>query len=356
MERHVIGIDKKSSRAKYFMHINLRKLQQTINDAELLEPEGVDKHFTTAFKKKSKRTLSKSDIEEDHEKKESMSKADVNAELLAEQVMSQPESDAVQISGSPVRILAHDQRPDLVEVKKKEGNEIREAEKEILKAICKEKEPPSIQNKPKISAKDALLFTRAAATMTLSALQSVEQTHLASKKSDSLKQKASTVATIRKERATRRAKIETFKRKVRDQARDWKNDEDHKLAEQKEKMKERRMSNLLTQSEEYDQAAKKWLEQIQEQKHACDFGVQNTMVGTTLDKEDFKAQKESEAAEMRDVVREAREQAQEKQEMVRRYMELRRIKLLQEGEEARKKLSSKMLEVSFSCHKATANE
>ena len=330
------------------MHINLRKLQQTINDAELLEPEGVDKHFTTAFKKKSKRTVSKSDIEEDHEKKESMSK--INIEHLDEESMSKPESDTVQISGSPVKILAHDQRPDLADVRKKEGNEIREAEKEILKAVSKGKEPPSIQNKPNISAKDALLFTRASATMTLSALQSVEQTHLASKKFDSLKQKTNTVATIRKERATRRAKIETFKRKVRDQARDWKNDEDHKLEEQREKIKERRMSNLLKQSVEYDQATKKRLEQIQEQKHACEFAVQNTMIGTTLDKEDFKAQKESEAAEMRDMLREAREQAQEKQEMVKRYMELRRVKLLQEGEEARKKLNSKMLEVSILCY------
>ncbi len=352
VETHTIGIDKKSSRAKYFLHINLRKLHQTVNEAELMEPEGVNKHFRNAFRKKPKKRASIVQKEAGEEKhlntKSDITEVDTAESNLKEEQTekSRTETDTVEVLGSPVCIQTHDKRPPLIQIRKIDGIEIREAENEISRVVGKLREPQKIKNKSHNSAKDELLFTRAAATMTFSKLQSVEKKHSAAKmKSEKLKQKMDLIAKVRNERLSKKTNIEIFHRKVRDRVSDWKHDEDHRLEKQRTKLQEKRKSTLLQQTEAYDLSTEKRLEQIQDQNLALKFGVQNTMVGGTLLKEDLKSLKDNEAIEKQDIVQEAREQALEAQEMVKQYMEMRRLKFLQEGDEARKKLDSTMLEV-----------
>ncbi len=342
-------IDKKSSRAKYFLHINLRKLHQTVNEAELMEPEGVNKHFRSAFRKKPKKRaniVQNKAVEEKHLNTESDITEVDTAEANLKDEKSNTETDTVEVLGSPVRIQAHNKRPPLSQMREKDGIEIREAENEISIVVGKLREPQKIENKSHNSAKDELLFTRAAATMTFSKLQSAEKTHFAAKvKSEKLKQKMDLIAKVRNERLSRKTNIEIFHRRVRDHVSDWKHDEDHRLEKQRAKLQDKRKSILLQQTEAYDLSIEKRLEQIQDQNLALKFGVQNTMVGGTLLREDRKSLKDNEAIEKRDLVQEAREQALEAQDMVKQYMEMRRMKFLQEGEEARKKLDSTMLEV-----------
>ncbi len=353
IDTHTIGIDEKSSRAKYFMHINLGQLHQTVTEAELMEPEGMDKHFRTAFKNKPSRKGKTSSEASQEKKSQSNAKSDI-----VDMVGNKPESvtndkqteacaddDTVLVSGSPAHILAHEDKPVLKEVNKKDGAKIREAEKEISKIVSKLREPQKIEAKTQISTKDELLFTRAAATMAFSKLQLVEQMHIVKKKSDTMKLKTDLVAKVKNERTSRKTKIELFRRSIRERVRDWKHDKDISIEEQKVKQHDKRNSTLLQKSIDYEHSSERRIEQMQDQLLANEFGVQNTMVHSTLLREDLKALKAADTAEKRDVVQEAKDEAIERQEMVKSYMDLRRLKLLQEGEEARKKLDSTMLEV-----------
>ena len=365
----MIGTDGRSSRTKYFMHINLRKLQQTVTDAELCEPEGVDKKFRSAFKRTPSK--SKSKVQQGAKSKpESVHGNDIDTntapvskltgtvtasnntagqETLPASISkdgSPYSTDAMKVSAKMTKILPHEHLPSVGTIKKSDGEDIREAEKEISRTLAKLKEPVKIQNKSKVLSKDGLLFTRACATMPLSTLRSVEHMHQARLKTKALNKKKNLVTKVKQDRTTRNAKIENFHRNVREKARDWKSQEDNKLEQQKTKQQERRNSDILQLSQSYDQALEKRQIQLKDQVFAHEFGHQNAMVGSTLLREDHKSMKDTDAVEKKDVVREAREVAQEHHEMVKRYMDLRRLKLLQEGEEARKKLDATMLEVS----------
>ncbi len=345
IDSHTIGIDEQSSRTKYFMHINLGQLHQTVTEAELMEPKG----FRSAFKKKPSKN-SKTTNETPQEKNQSTAKtdptvADIRAESITKKNVEARTDDSVLVEGSPAHILAHDEKPALKEVNKKDGMEIREAEKEISKIVSKLRKPHKIENKTQSLAKDELLFTRATATMPFSKLALIEQTHIAKKKADDLKLKMDLVARVKNERASRKTRIESFRRNIRERVRDWKHDKDILLEEQKVKLQGKRNSTLLKKSVDYERFTEQKLEQVLDQQFATEFGIQNTMVSSTLLREDLKALKQAEAVEKKDVVQEAKEQAIERQEMVKRYMEYRRIKLVQEGDEARKKLDSAMLEV-----------
>lgn len=362
----MIGTDGKSSRMKYFMHINLRKLQQTVIDAELCEPEGVNKNFRSAFKKtsikpKSKAVKIKTDSSHGIRTDTSTSAAPVtsskkvvtasnitaNQETEPDSISKDdpPHSDNVEVSAQTAKILPHGHLPNIATVKKSDGEDIREAEKEISRTLAKVKEPVKIQNRSKVLSKDELLFTRGCATMPLSTLRSVERMNQARIKTEKLNKKINLVTKVKQDRITRNAKIEKFHRNVREKARDWKNQEVHKLEQQRTKLQEKRNSDILQRSQSYDQALENKQLRLKDQVLAREFGHQNAMVGSTLLREDHKATKDTDDVGKKDIVREAREEAQEHHEMVKRYMEQRRLKLFQEGEEARKKLDSKMLEV-----------
>ena len=71
---------------------------------------------------------------------------------------------------------------------------------------------------------------------------------------------------------------------------------------------------------------------------------QNTLVGSTLSKEDRKISRDSTQSETKERVQLAREISAEQQQLVKKYMETRKTKLIREGVERKNELVIKLLE------------
>ena len=330
------------------MHINLNKLQQSVALAELSEPEGVSKTFKRAFVTKRKNgSAKKSEFEAESltnvattTSKEAGPKVDDNASL------KQSEKD-IESEGRVAKVLTCDQLPDLATTKREDGKALRAAEREISQMYVKLRQPPPQpvrELRPKPVGKDHHSFTRAYATMTLSALRSIEKVHEARKKGEELMRKANLVSKIKQERVIRRSKIEEFQRSLRENALEWKSDESHRVEEARSKQKEQQQTEVLKRSQVHDNAIVSVQKQLEDQEFAGEFGRQNTLVGSTLSKEDRKISKDSIQSETKERVQLARELSAEQQQLVKKYMESRKAKLIREGVERKNELDIKMIE------------
>ena len=351
IETHVLGLNRDTSQLKYTMHINLNKLQQSVAMAEQSEPEGVSKTFKRAFVTKRRNDLAKrTEFEAESStnvttsaSKEVGPKADETANLKQSKV----DENNIELEGQTAKVLTHDQLPNLAVTKKEDGKALRAAEREINQNFAKFRQPPPQpvrELRPKPMGKEHHSFTRAYATMTLSALRSIEKVHEARKKGEELMRKANLVSRIKQERVIRRSKIDEFQRLLRENALEWKSDESHRLEEARSKQKEQQQAEILKRSQAHDTAIMSMQKQLEDQVFASEFGCQNTLVGSTLSKEDRKISKDSIQSETKERVQLARELSAEQQKLVKRYMESRKTKLIREGVERKNELDIKMLE------------
>ena len=375
VETHVLGVDGGSTKLRYSMHINLHKLQQNVAEAENSEPEGVNSNFKSAFQRKTPRKptskatkiqLSPPKAKGKGEKtmpltsaKESDTTTSINKKIPSDgdEKKEKPASDRqavtvdletsseINVTGRTVQAVPHNFIADMITSRREDGERIRNAEKEIKETVAKTKQPPLKPEKTTSMSKDELSFTRAYTTMTLSALKAVEKVHEARKKTDALIQKVNLVSKMKQERMERREKIEEFHRSLRESINNWRAEKDDKLTLARQLQRMRREEDILRRSHSHDTAITNMHRQSEDQKFACEFSQQNTLVSSTLSKEDRKLSQDSKLQGIKEKVQQAREVSKEHQEMVKRYMELREAKLLQEGLSAKEELDAKMLEV-----------
>ena len=372
VETHILGMDAASSKMKYTMHINLGKLQQKLKDAENLQPEGINKAFQSTFRYKGKSNTKGQKVKQLSPRKgrdemETLPKSETSAkdaDVLTSDSLAKgvqlPETidnrgevggESMEVMGHFVRAVPCDRVTDTVMSKKEDGKRVRIAEKEIKESAEKAKEQPSKSRKVKEStgmSKDELLFTRACGTMTLSALRAVEKVHEARKKADTLIQKANLVSQMKQERMERREKIEKFRRDLKEDITMWKITEEDRLERMREQILAKTNEELLSKSQCLDTAAIATQRAAEDQKLACEFSQQNTLVGNMISREDQKLSKNASYQERKERVERMREVSREHQEMVKKFMELREAKLLQECATARKELDAKMLQVLIS--------
>ena len=372
VETHILGMDAASLKMKYTMHINLGKLQQKLTDAENLQPEGINKAFQSTFRYKGKSNTKGQKVKQLSPRKrrdetETLPKSETSAkdadvltsDSLAKGVQLPETADnrgevggeSMEVMGHFVRAVPCDRVTDTVTSKKEDGNRVRIAEKEIKESAEKAKEQPSKSCKVKKStgmSKDELLFTRACGTMTLSALRAVEKVHEARKKVDTLIQKANLVSQMKQERMERREKIEKFHRDLKEDITMWKITEEDRLESMREQILVKKNEELLNKSQCLDTAAITTQRAAEDQKLASEFSQQNTLVGNMMSREDQKLSKNASYQERKERVERMREVSREHQEMVKKFMELREAKLLQECATARKELDAKMLQVLIS--------
>ena len=342
------------------MHINLNKLQQTVTEAELSEADGVSKTFKRAFLRKEPPQKGK------HSSMQSRSGGEVAEEspqkVTVPNKQAKPPSpgasdemdkgsrqceDDIEVAGQTVKMVSHDQLPSLATCKMEDGKALRAAEKEINDSIARMKQPPPCQARdlwPKHVGKEQHCFTRAYATMTLSVLRATEKVHETRKKAEELVRKANLVSKVKQERIVRQSRMEEFHRSLRENVLEWRNEESERLEKARAKQKAQNHSEIMKQSQIHDAAVMNMQKQLEDQDFASEFGRQNTLVGSTLSKEDRKASKNSVKLETKERVQLARDLSTEQQELVKRYMELRKAKLIREGTEKKRELDTKTLE------------
>ena len=319
--------------------------------AEQSEPEGVSKTFKRAFVTKRRNgSAKKSEFEAGNSanvtttaSKEGAPKADD----ITSRKQSEKDENSIELAGQTAEVLAHSQLPDLATTKREDGKALRAAEREISQNFAKLRQPPPQpvrELRPKLAAKEHHSFTRAYATMTLSALRSIEKVHEARKKGEELMRKANLVSRIKQERVIRRSKIEEFQRSLRENALEWKSDKSHRLEEARSKQKEQQQVEILKRSQVHDSAILSVQKQLEDQEFASEFGRQNTLVGSTLSKEDRKISRDSIQSETNERVQLARALSAEQQQLVKKYMESRKTKLIREGVERKNELDIKLLE------------
>ena len=360
----------------YTMHINLGKLQQNVTKAENVEPKGLTKAFQHKRKSSVKDQIAKrlsprngklgteaspksqaltkaatipgSDLT--HNKPPNANGAELSdgADDKVGEALGDDGGDSMEVTGQSVEAVPCNHVEDVATSRREDGHRVRIAKKEIKETVRRANEPPpktcSVKQ-PTVMSKDEMTFTRAYATMTLSALRAVEKVREARKKADVLIQKANLVAKMKHERMERREKIEKFHREFKENITMWRIAQENRLESMEEQLLAKKSEEVLRRVHSHDTAMTTIQRHKEDKKFAREFSQQNTLVRNMVCQEDQKVLKDGRFQEVRERVGGMREVSLEHQEMVRRYMEQRDAKLLQEGATARKDLDANMLQV-----------
>ena len=396
VETHMLGLDSATHRLKYSMHVNLRRLQQSIEQSERESEAATPLSRTGLNKAHAARTMQplatspagkKAREASPARKKTTHSQAtsptskmkgsvvvvrthDIKAESLAEETIvasraqedltapAKPhntqqaltaqeslEEESIRVSGLTLAVLPHEAIPPLSATKRENVKGIRQAKKEISKHRLKLRQVPAKTSRQDIMSKDDFIFTRVYGTMNLSVLRQVESVHHARKLSQEQEEKVSTVARVRRERITKRSKIVAFQNQLKEKVHEWRCREEGRLERAREALDKQREATLMQQYRKQEEANVFWQKQQQEREFSQNFKQNNTLISNTLAMEDRKTTQETTSASIRERVRQVRRDSLEKQEEARRYLELRRSRLLQEGRESKEELDAKMLEV-----------
>lgn len=352
VESHVIGLDKKSSQMKCFMHLNMSQLQQAITYGHFSEPEGMTKMFRYSLRKvagKPKSTvklMTKTNQDASTDGKDNTSSSEhvvVCPSITQESRCVDVPGSTVQVTGQSAQIFPHECLPDLAAAKKSVSKDIRNAKEEISRTVNQVRQPPKTVTKSNPLCKDDLLLTRACTTIALSVLNTVDTINQKKLHDESMSRKIKLVSTVKEERRIRKAKIDHLHENTKEKARDWKSVKEGKLNEFRIKFEVSRNADILKCLHSYHKALQNREIQLKDLSLAHVFGVQNTMMLSVLSKKDHECLKANHAVRKQCVVKKMTEAAHERKEMVRSFMELRRKKLSQEGEEARNKLDSTLL-------------
>lgn len=374
LETHVLGLDSATRRLKYSMHVNLRRLHQSIEHSDR-ESKGLTLPKAGLNKTHAARTMQPQATSPAGKKKDGVlvvrtqdtkirteKGEDIAASKAAQEDMStfpQPpatlqtlsaqdskEEEKIGVSGLTLAVLPHEAIPPLSSTKRANSESIRQAKKEISKRLLKLKAPPAKHPITKdIMSKDDFVFTRIYGTMNLSVLRQVESVHHTRRLSQEQDERASVVASVRRERLTKRSKIAAYQNQLKERVMEWRGREEGRLERAREALERQREVTLMRQYSKQEEAHVAWQKQQQEREFSQNFKQNNTMISNTLALEDRRSAQEDTSASARERVRQVRRDSLEKQEEARRYLELRRTRLLREGRESNEELDAKMLEV-----------
>ena len=348
VDTHILGVDCETLQLRYNMCIDLNKLQKAVAVAESSEPSEINKTFRKAFVTKPPSCNKQDSYKGNEFEEESLRNAEeqANHDNVSKNGINRSSEEIMGLAGQAAEVLTHDQLPSVAISKKEDGKTIRAAEKEISDAVEKIRQPPQRvrQLRPKPMSKEHHSFTRAYATMTLSALKSIEKMQEARKKGEELMRKAKLVSKVKQERVIKRSKIEEHQRVQRENILEWKSDEMQRLEDARNKQNQQHQKEVLKRSRVHDDGIISMQKLIENQEFASEFSCQNMLVGGTLSKEDRKASRDSAQSMIKEHVQLAKKLSAEQQELVKKHMESRKGLLIREGAEAKKELNLKTLE------------
>ena len=258
---------------------------------------------------------------------------------------------AVALSGQALDILPHEELPPLASIKKSNREMMRTAQKEIHEHMLKMKLPLTKKSKdatrPDYMTKDNFIFTRAYATMKLSGVKKVEQVYHTRKQNKELMEKVVLVSRVRRERELRRNKRELLQTNLKDSVREWKAEEDAKLEQKRGALQEEKKRKIHKYVQKHSLDVLRTQKVQEDIQLSRDFGQNNILVNNTLCREDRRESLDASSAVCREKVQQARQDSIEQQEEVRKYMDLRRNKFLQEGRLSKEHLDARILEVGL---------
>lgn len=363
METHVAGVD---SKLRCSMHINMDTLQRSIEQSDketrrvlfaktrnprkekamlLRVPSVTTKAADTRTEPSRARDATRT-----HDGQHSRTWDDRDAMETKELGGGEQCSEEITMTGRPLGVKTYQASTRLASSNREEGNKIRQAIREINKCRLELKQTPvkktELKSKPDAMSKDEFMFTRVHGTMNLSLLNKMDGIHQAHKFSKDRTEKASLVARVRRERVTRKNKIEAFQNQLKERVHVWKGRQEELLEQRREELELQREAELLEQCRQRERRHLSGQKQHEDREMATNFRQNSTLITKTLSAEDRKVACEEDSISAQEKVRQVRQEVLDQQEEARRYLELRRNKLLQEGRQDKQEIDARMLEVN----------
>ena len=328
-----------SSRLHHSICINLNQLQHRGSNEKLptvagthgAKPKGPKHHTSSDRPKKEKRLCTKKE--------------------------GGKENRWISVVGEKAEVLLEENRVEkMAESKKEAGKKLREAEAEITETVEKVREPPpkelrkvapptTIHGAPRLS-KDALAFSRAFESMTLSTFKAVEKIHEVERMKENWDRKATHVARMKTERERQRKKIQDFQQKTRDTIETWKIMEEDKLTRLRDKAAEETVQSILDRALRRTLSDKDRQQEATQRSFATEFVKKSLSVGRDVSKDDREASLEERREEIKKQVKKATEAARQRRQEVQAEREIRETQLVWEGALAKKELSGKMMQAA----------
>ena len=259
--------------------------------------------------------------------------------------------------GQKADVLVDENRAeDMAELKQEAGREIREAEIQIMEEVEKTREPLSktlrkvapattIHGFPRLS-KDAVAFSRAFKSVTLSTLEAVDRIHEVERMKDNWDKKAARVAKMKTEREKRRRSIQEVRQRTRDSIEAWKIAEENKLARLRDETAKEAAQGIMDRTLQQSIASKTRQKEAIERSFATEFAQQTLSMGRGAAEEHKQASLEEKREEIKKQVRQATECARQRRQEICAEREIRQAQLVWEGALARKELSGKMVQAA----------
>jgi hypothetical protein len=266
--------------------------------------------------------------------------------------------NAVNVVGKKREIVVEENRVEkMVQAKKVDGKQLREAEETIMEAVEKSREPPSkdlrriappttIYGAPSLS-KDAMAFSRAFESMTLSTLEAVDRIHEVERVRENWKRRAAHVARMKSEREKRCQKVHDIRQKTKDTIEAWRIMEENKLTILRDKAAKEEMRSMLDRSLQRSVVNENKMKEDIERSFAAKFTRQSVSIAREVSKDDREISTEERREEIKKQVRELTEAARQRRQEAQAEREIRRTQLVWEGALEKKELSSKAMETAI---------
>jgi hypothetical protein len=371
MESFMLGVDRGTHKLQYTMHINLGKLQQSIDQSVDKNPDGVGPrgvaHGVTGKVKNVRREKVNLHVPSSSKKghvQDTGSRAETRQDELLVPAEDQdiphkvetgedmegvtPSERAMSLTGLTLSVMSHEDIPPLTTSKRENVRMIKEAEKEMCTSRRQLKHSPSKKPSSKLDAmtKDEFSFTRVYGTMNLGLLNKMDKVHHIRRASEEQEEKAKLVARVRRDRVMCRGKVEAFQQHLKDKVRVWKCREEGKLEQRREVLDKERGAELAELSHHREVERRSAHKQQEDREMSNSFRQNSALIGNTLSAEDRKASADQNTVAVQDKVRQMKQDSLEQQEEARKYLEHRRNRMWEEGRQEKQNIDAKMLEVS----------
>ena len=370
METHVVGMDNK---LRYSMQINMNMLQHSIEHSDKEARQVLFAKTRNPRKEKAMLLRVPSVTTADTRTEASRtrdgtsldSRTGDDQDVLTAMELVEGElcgGEDMTMTGQPMAAKPCQTSSRLASSNREDGNRIRQAIRIINKNRQELKQTPGkkaeVKSKPDAMSKDELMFTRVQGTMNLSLLNKMDGIHQAHKLSKARAEKASLVARVRRERVMRKNKVEAFQSHLKERVHVWKGKQEELLERRREELEQQREKELLRQCKERELRHLSAQRQQEGREMSTNFRQNSTLITKTLSAEDRKVACEENCISAQEKVKQVRQEVLDQQEVARKYLELRRTKLLQEGREDKEEIDARMLEVcpcecmcmSCACH------
>ena len=233
---------------------------------------------------------------------ESMSNQSLHSEKIEHkmsqsyrQAQSKGDTPGMTMSGQKVVVITDEYRVDkMVASRKEDGQNVREAEKQIRECVTKLREPPPKKSFKTTTAhygipqfsKEVVAFRRVFESMPLSTLRVVDRIDQMNKMNSTWRQKVALVSQMKNDRERKRQKIEDFHNKTLGAAESWKNREEDRLAKLRKENAKKASEEILRYRNQYDTANETQKRLKEDYSFSMEFANQGVGMGREVLKND----------------------------------------------------------------------